>query len=224
MALGYEVDRLKRITRGLGIGSTTDPAQTFEEGWDDIVGEIQAGISVNNNPAIPAPFRDTEWRFYHFSHNADNQLQFRFQLPHRWNRGEVRAHLHYLPAVDPSSSPQYAVWRCEYAWSRYGEVLPALAGWTRAEARSTISTGDSWKHGITELFRSTPDPATTKESSILCVVLWRLGSSAPDTPGWTDTYTTARTVPVGINGALNIGMISMDLHFQADKIGTTDEY
>lgn len=221
MTIGYEVDRLKRLAWGLFAGSSQSPATeaTFTDRWDDVLGEVQPGASVTA-PTVAA-YRDTAFRGYHFDHNADCALHFRFQLPHRWNRGEVRLHVHYIPLVNPAST-EYVVWRCQYSWSTVGAEVPAATGWTEAEARSTVTTTSAFKPAVTGLFESTP-PAAANESAILMVRVVRLGSSAPTTPGWTDTYTTSKTSPAG-SAAANVFLLSCDLHYQSEKIGTVAEY
>lgn len=242
MPLGYDVDRLKRLSGSIDSRLTTaegeidtlqnltqgldydagDPDVSFDLRWDDVLGEILPGLSLSAPTA--EPFRDTGFVAYFFRHDQDDDLHFRFQLPHRWKAGtDVKLHIHIAPMVDPSASPQYVIWEARYAWADYGRALPAVSGWTTVEARTTVSTGDAFKATITPLFTATP-PGTAKESSILCVRVRRLGSSAPSTPGWTDTYTTSKaSPPTPVTAQANVMILSCDLHYQSEKIGTTAE-
>lgn len=187
--------------------------------WDDVLGEILPGLSVSA-PSVAA-YRDTPFLAYHFVHNQDDELSFRFQLSHRFKRQtECRLHVHFVPCVNPAST-EYVVWECSYAWSYAGVDLPALTGWTTVESRSTIGTSDAFKQAIAPLFVTTPT-ADGKESSILCVRLRRLGSTAPSTPGWSDTYTTSKVSPAG-SATANVMLLSCDLHYQVEKMGTAAE-
>lgn len=221
MSLGYDVDRLKRLCWGLFAGSSQTPATeaTFTDRWDDVIGEILPGLTTSA-PTVAA-YRDTGFLAYHFVHNQDDELNFRFQLPHRWNRGETRLHVHFIPCVNPAA-PEYVVWETLYCWAPYGVALPAATGWTTVEARHTVSTSAAFVPTVTPLATIAPH-ASADESDILCVRLRRLGSSAPATPGWTDTYTTSKTSPAG-SATANVMLLSCDLHCQAEKIGTVEEH
>lgn len=219
--LGYEIDRLKRLTWGLsakGGNDSVNSDETFQERWNDVLGEILPGLAADAPSAVL--YRDTDFLAYHYRHDRDQDLSLRFQLSHQWNRGEVKVHVHFIPCVAPGANPMYVVWQAKYAWSAIGAALPAATGWTTVEARSTIASGDEFTHKITPLFSTTPTEATTKESSILCVRLSRLGSSAPATPGWTDTYTTNTG---SLTTQANILLLSCDAHYEAEKMGTITE-
>lgn len=185
--------------------------------WDDVLGEIIPGLSVSA-PTIDV-YRDTPFRSYHFTHNQDDELHFRFQLSHRFKRQtECRLHIHFVPCVNPAAD-EYVVWEVVWAWSYAGIELPAMASWNTTEARSTIGTTDAFKQKITALVATTPT-ADGKESSILCARVRRLGSTAPATGGWSDTYTTAKATGAA---TANVMLLSCDLHYQVEKIGTTSE-
>lgn len=189
--------------------------------WDDVLGEVQPGLSVSA-PVVEG-YRDTVFRTYHFQHNQDDDLSIRFQLPHRWKPDtECRLHVHWVPCVNPAST-EYVVWEATFSWAHYGIDFPAAASWTTVEARATVGTSDAWKPTITALVATTPTTDSV-ESSFLCVRVRRLGTTAPTTPGWTDTYTTGKAVgvPPG-TAAANVAFLSCDLHFQAEKLGTATE-
>lgn len=242
MPLGYDVDRLKRLSGSIDSRLTTaegdidtlqgdvttlenltqsldynagDEGVTFEARWDDILGEILPGATTSA-PAVDA-YRDTGFQAYHFVHNQDDELNFRFQLSHRWNRGEVRVHVHWIPCVNPATE-QYVIWEARYAWAHYGAELPALTGWTTVEARATVGTTDQFKATITPLVATTPTGA--KESSFLMFRLRRLGAATPATPGWSDTYTTSKAYGTA---SANVMILGCDAHYQSEKIGTIEE-
>lgn len=236
MPLGYDVDRLKRLSGSIDSRLTTaegeidtlqnltqsldydagDENVTFEARWDDVLGEILPGATLSA-PAVDG-YRDTGFQAYHFVHNQDDELNFRFQLSHRWNRGEVRVHVHWMPCVNPAST-EYVVWEARYAWSHAGVEIPALTGWTTVEARGTVGTTDQFKQKVTGLLATTPTGAV--ESSFLLVRLRRLGFSTPATPTWADNYTTSKAYGTV---AANVMLLGCDAHYQSEKIGTIDEY
>jgi hypothetical protein len=238
VSLGYETDRLKRLTGSIDTRLTTaegeiDTLQNLTQGldydagnsdvsfdlrWDDILGEILPGLTTSA-PSVDG-YRDSGFLAYHFVHNQDDELNFRFQLSHRWKPSTpIRVHVHFIPCVNPAST-QYVVWEYRYAWANYGVEVGALAtSWTTGEARSTIATADAFKPTITPLATVAVD-ANCAESSILMFRLKRLGSSAPVTPGWTDTYTTSKAYGTA---SANIMLLACDAHYQSEKIGTTEE-
>jgi hypothetical protein len=212
VSLGYEVDRLKRLTQPLDFDAT-DSDVSFDLRWDDLLGEVIPGLAVSA-PTVDI-FRDSEWRAYHFVHNQDDDLYFRFQLSHRWDPStSVKVHVHWVPCVNPAA-PQVVVWEARYAWSHYGVAIGDLAtSWTTAETPATVAVDAAFKMQITPL--ATIAPGSAAESSILMFRLRRLGSSSAS-----DTYSTAKAYGVG---AANVMLLSCDLHYQSEKIGTTAEY
>ena len=94
--------------------------------WDDIQGPAlqAAGASALTQEA----FGDTPFICLFMSHAQDDELHFAFQLPHRWNRGEVRCHIHVVPMVNPAAT-QTVIFDGAYAWAHPGTAIPAAASW-----------------------------------------------------------------------------------------------
>jgi hypothetical protein len=180
-------------------------------GWDDALGDISQSIS--DAALTQEAYRDTAHRMYFFDYTKDEVISFRFQFPHRWNRGEVRPHIHWIPMVSPAA-PQNVQFAYSYAWGDVGVIVPANVGWISAEVPAAVGVADGFKPQITSLVSITP-PATAKESSFLLFTVKRLGLSSA-----ADTYETPK---VGGTITANVGLLAVDVHFQADQLGTFTE-
>jgi hypothetical protein len=220
VSIGYEVDRLKRLTYGLSAGTASGDGDeaTFTSRWTDILGEILPGLTTSA-PAVDG-YRDTGFLAYHFVHNQDDELNFRFQTSHAWDTTTpLRVHVHWIPCVNPGAT-QYVIWEARYAWANYGVEVGALAnGWTTVEVRASVSTTDAFKPTITSLFEVQPT-ADCRESSFLLLRLRRLGAATPATPGYTDTYTTSKGYGTA---SANVLLLGCDAHYQVEKTGTINE-
>lgn len=175
-------------------------------GWDDQQVTVEeatggAGLAV-------VTFRDTQATLRAFSDAARDRITFKTQLSHRWDRGPVRPHIHWVPLVLPVA-PRVVRFLATYAWALPGQVIPAAVGWTTlAPIDVPLAIADAYKHMITSLGVFTP-PAGAPESSILIVVLSRDGASVQD------TYT---------DGVNNVGILQLDTHFRAEKMGSFTEF
>ena len=184
---------------------------SFDVRWDDILGDVTQGTATG--ALTYEQYRDTGHLAYHFRHDQDDALYHRFQFSHRWNRGAVKPHIHWVPCVNPAS-PQVVQFYYAYAWASPGVEVPAATGWVSAEVSATVGTSDAFKPKITALVTITP-PADTPESAFLLLTVKRLGSSSGS-----DTYTTSKGSGTG---AANVALLGVDVHYQSEKIGTTAE-
>ena len=183
--------------------------------WDDVQCDVSqaSGTAALTLEAYPS---GSSYQQFHMRWDQADSLSARFQLPHRWKRDtEVRVHLHYVPCVAPSASPQVVSLSGRYAWAHPNAAIPAWASWTTWSKTFNVATGDENKENLTSLFATTP--TGSKESSVLLVYIQRDGAAAP---GGTDTYETSKGY--GTNQA-NLGILYLDAHFQAEKIGTVSE-
>lgn len=96
----------------LNDASYVDPA-AVDSSWDDLQGDVSQGTA---GAALTfEAFSDTPFKLLCLRNNQDDELHMRFQMPHRWNRGEVRPHIHLIPLADPAAS-QIAHFAGQYAW------------------------------------------------------------------------------------------------------------
>ena len=142
------------------------------------------------------------FKVYSFRTGQTDELHLRYQLPHGWDPGtEAHFHIHGIPLTAANGNVQ---WEGQYAWVANNSAVPANSLWTPFTKTSAVTTADANKLEIFSIVRITP-PAAALESSILFVYLKRIGADGTDTYGG------------------NIGIASVDLHFQKVKMGTLNE-
>lgn len=180
--------------------------------WDDMQGSIGQGGGAS--ALTIEAFRDTPFLMWFMRHDQNDALNFVYQFSHSWDYATaVVPHLHVLPMADPAVA-QVARFDGYYVWTRpnYAAApLPALTGWTAfGPIDVTINPGDIYVQKIVSLGSVTP-PDWVRESSSLLVWFRRAGTD----PG--DTYTTSKT---GGTQAANLGILSTDVHYRKNKIGS----
>lgn len=178
--------------------------------WDDLQGSIANGAGAG---LLTLEFyRDTRFNMYFMRHDQNDELNFVFQTSHRWKYDtDVYPHLHVVAMADPAVT-QYVVIDGYYAWTRPNHTtqIPALAGWTTFSQTVPIEPGDIYTQKILSLGSITP-PSWARESTSLLIYFRRYGTG----PG--DTYTTNKDHGTP---AANLGLISSDVHYQANKAGS----
>jgi hypothetical protein len=176
--------------------------------WDDLQGDISQATAAT--ALTYEDYRDTPFKMYFFKNNGVDALYMRFQMPHAWAANtEVIPHLHVIPMVAPSSSPQNVELTGYYCWCDPNTAAPALLGWTPFTANLSIVTGMEFKPTYVNLFSSTPTGKVG--SAFLLVYVQRDGGSGGD------TYTTDKS---GGTVAANLGLVSLDCHIQKNKQGS----
>lgn len=183
--------------------------------WDDMQGSIGQGAGVT--ALTVEVFRDTPFLMWFMRHDQNDALNFVYQFSHSWDYTKIVVpHLHVLPMADPATA-QVARFDGYFAWTRpnyAAQPLPALTGWTAfGPIDLTINPGDVYVQKIISLGSITP-PAWVRESSSLLIWFRRFGTDAGD------TYTTSK---VGGTQAANLGILSTDVHFRKNKIGSVTE-
>lgn len=180
-------------------------------GWEDLQGSIQQGAGVS--ALTTEAYRDTPLLMSFFRSGQVDKLSFIYQMSHRWQPGtKVRPHLHVVPMADPASTQNVLI-EGQYAWMNDSTALPANSGWTTFSVVVPVNPGDAFKEKIVDFTGGvgiTP-PASFQESDLLCIYIQRTGNSG------SDTYNTAKS---GGTAAANLGLLSADVHFQCQKVGT----
>lgn len=178
--------------------------------WDDVQGSIANGAGAG---LLTLEFyRDTRFNMYFMRHDQNDELNFVYQLNHRWKYDtDVYPHLHVVAMANPAVT-QNVVIDGYYAWSRpnYTTQIPALAGWATFSQTIPIEPGDIYKQKILSLGAITP-PVWARESTCLLIYFRRYGTG----PG--DTYTTSKDHGTP---AANLGLLSSDVHYRAAHSGT----
>jgi hypothetical protein len=192
--------------------------QTMEgtaQPWDDLRVEptvraaAEAGV-----PAFEKYFDDSAgtskgvW-LYSFTDESvagnEKEIFFTAQLPHSWNSGQIKIHVHFTPAATVNSSD--IIWGLEYCWKEpgatFGDTVIVTSSTTLVPDDANITAG---KHYIATFSGITPDSTQDDLSSILICRLFRNSSAAGD------TYTN------------KVGLLYVDIHYQMARLGSNDEY
>lgn len=180
---------------------------------DDMLGGAQQGSVI---AALTADaYRDTVFPMSFFRHDQDDTIGFTFQFSHRKKLGSAldSVHIHYVPMVAPTSSPENVYWAYQYAWAKVGDVIPAVATWTTGNVTMPVVTADAFKHSYYTLVANIAAPASETYSSILLFVLQWLGTNL------LDTYSTAKATPPGTAQA-NLGLLYVDAHYITERRGS----
>lgn len=181
--------------------------------WDDVQGSIANGAGAGL--LTLEFFRDTRFNMYFMRHDQNDELNFVYQLTHRWMYGtDVKPHLHVVAMANPGATQNVYV-TGYYAWSRpnYASQIPALAGWTTFQVAVPIDPGDVYTQKIVSLGSWTP-PAWARESTCLLIYFQRNGTNP------LDTYTTNKDHGTP---AANLGLLSTDVHYRLAQSGTVTE-
>lgn len=171
--------------------------------WEDLPMEPSQG---SGGAALSyVNWRDTPYKIYTMNHGANDELHFRFQIPHRWRKGtDVKFHIHESPTTDPASTLNaYFIGQC--AWLKDDTAIPANAGWTTiTPVAIPIAVGDVYVMRRKAIVTITP-PSGAKGSDIVAVYLQRNGANV------LDTY-------LG-----NLAIWSSDLHIRVSSAGSVAE-
>jgi len=182
----WEDLRIEPVARTTGTG-----APTFEKYFDDVAGTSR-GVFLYS-------FTDESVA------NNEKEIFFTMQMPHEWNGGDIKMHVHWVPAT--SEDAVDVLWGLEYTWKDIGEVYGDT---TIVNASTTFIPDDAnlvaGKHYIATFSALTPGTSADGLSSVLIGRLFRNSSAAGD------TYTG------------KCGLLYIDAHYQKNSLGSTDEY
>lgn len=181
--------------------------------YDDALGMAQ--VARGSAALTVEAYRDTTFLLPFFRHDQNDELFFVFQFSHRKKLGSALAsiHIHCVPMVDPSVSPQNVYFQYKYTWQKPGDLFPADASWTAGFSTLSVATGDAFKHVYHNLVTNIAAPASETYSSIMLCMVQRLGTDA------NDTYNTDKATPPG-TAAANLGLLYVDCHYQTERRGS----
>lgn len=189
----------------------------FSGEYEDLQGPVAQGTGTAT--LTFEQYRTAPFKCYFMRHDQNDELNYVFQLRHKWQRGtNVHLHVHYTGmstwvAADPTKN---VYWEISYNWVATGvEVPDAGAGWTTYNVTMPVAKANQFKCLISELGDISPG-AGTKESSILRVQIIRKGTDP------LDTYNDNKAS--GAQPAANLAIWDFDIHYQQDKPGTITEF
>ncbi len=195
-------------------GLLLQPAKLFTcHGWEDA--PYNAAVSQLTNDIFPRAGGTTGFRLPFFRHDLNQSLSVVLQLPHRWQPGTIlRPHAHVIPAA-PIALPRVVIFSGRWAFAGGKYALTDLA-WVRFEYELRLDIGVEYLIQIIDFSRDegVKPPDGILESDVFLLELMRNGTDPRD------TYTNAK--PEGI-AAANLGLLALDIHFQACKAGTAPD-
>lgn len=182
--------------------------------WEDLRIEPVARTAGTGAPAFEKWFANVPGTsrgvfLYSFTNETvagnEKEVFFSMQMPHAWDGGATHMHVHFVPAATENSTS--VLWGLEYTWKGVGEIYGDT---TIVYSSTTLSPADvnitANKHYIAAFSSLVPDSTNNTISSILIGRLFRNSSSS------TDNYTN------------KLGLLYVDLHYQLNSLGSTDEY
>lgn len=178
---------------------TVAPLSTFRDGTN---GPLFTSMKNNGSGSRGVQ----TFTFQDLSASNEQEVFFSIQMPHNWKEGTtIYPHIHWSPQTNTSGA---VVWGFEYSWADYDATTPiAFPNTTIITTTSATVTGsDVDKHLITAFGSLTPSGTQGKISSILVCRLFRNSSNAAD------------------NYAGNAALLSFDIHYEMDGIGSNSLY
>lgn len=202
---------LSQIDAALTAGVVPFPTSTvFDEVWDDAQGTIISGSGAS--ALVQQGIRDTPFQTFFTRHDRDDPLDFVYQLSHRWDLQEVRPHIHVVPHAPSGGN---VVWTGYYTWFRMnGSPIAPFASWIPWTKTYTYTAADQWIQRLAAL-DPIPPPADAVPSHLLLIRFLRNGSSIADTYNGSNPNGTAQA---------NLCVLSSDVHFRLNKLGTVAEF
>lgn len=208
---------------GEATGPTLDARVNFVNAMADVIAEyhnLDAGQDLWDDEKVTIEqasggaaltsvvLGDTPCTIKAFSSSTDDEMTFYTQMPHRWNKAtSVKPHIHWSPIILPAIN-RTVVFSGRYTWWDPLQPLPAWASWTSFTVTAAIYSTDHLHHLITPIATVAPS-ANAAASSHLIVHLVRQATHG------SDNYT---------DGAANVAVLSVDTHYQGNRLGTTAEY
>jgi hypothetical protein len=198
---------------GVYVRSISQPTINREDGgnisfpsWDDLQGDISQGTA--NTVLTYEAYRDTPFKCYFWRHDQNDELNFVYQMPHSWNNGTVIPHLHVVPMSNGAGN---FVVDGYYVWAPLDGYVNALSSWTAISPITTaIAASDQYKQRLINLGNLTPPTNISVMTSAILLIYLKRNVTL-------DTYETGKT---GGTASANIALLSADLHYQKNKLGT----
>lgn len=177
----------------------------LSRGWDDVAPYYING--QGSDVAAVGAYGTTGLAWYKFAdnHAKDEELQFSFQLPHRWAAGtDVHFHLHVVPSANGAGGNEDAVFQISYQWVNIGEAFSTTTMTTPTATTFRVGAAGANKHTLWEFAALAGSGKTL--SSDLVIILKRLSKTSAS-----DNYTG------------DVWLRYTDIHVEIDSIGSLGE-
>lgn len=179
----------------------------LSHGWDDIAPYYITGQGAN--VAAAAAYGTTGFVWYKLTatDGKDEELQYSFQIPHRWQAGTaIEPHLHVVPSANGSAGNEDVKMQISYQWVNIGEAYGTASSdmITPAAKKFTVSATGGNKHTLWDFDAITASGKTL--SGDLAFIVRRLSKTDA-----TDNYTG------------DIWLRYIDLHVEIDSLGSITE-
>jgi len=179
--------------------------------WDDIrVPVLSTKVPAAKNPGFEKVLDNgagSQGIFtYLFDAATEEELYFTCQIPHSWKLGtDLHPHVHWMP-VSNGSAGQVVSWGLEYSVAKVGVTFPVttIMYGNVSMPTETLVVG---RHYITDLGDIIMSGVDSVSPMLICRV-FRDATGA----GGTDSY------------ADDAALIEIDFHFEADTLGSNEEY
>ena len=174
---------------------------------------VQADSDTGTPGLTNEQYRDTGFNILFFRHDQDDAMFVIADIAQHKKLGATleQFHVHCIPMVDPSVSPQNVYFEVSYTWNLTGQEAPAIASWTVTNVTMPIVTGDAFKIKHVHILEGIPPPANETYGSTFMVLIKRLGTNI------LDTYNTNKA---GGTGAANLGLLSFGSIVPTDRLGS----
>lgn len=190
----------------LQISRTTGTLRLFgaATAWDD----IQPYYTGGQGPSVAgdAQYGSTGfyWKRFTDNHGMNEQVQYGFQLPHRWKEGtSAQLHLHIVPSANGAAGNEDVVLRVKYQWVNIGAGYSTT---TNTEFNTTFRVGAADANTQKIWAPAALSGSGKTISSDLMVIIARQSQAESGT----DNYTG------------DIWLRYVDLHLEIDSLGSDE--
>lgn len=171
------------------------------ERWDD----LRVGVTSINPPGGASdPTLNTSNGLLEFSPTATNVIAVEVQMPHTWRQGtSINPHIHWRKKTAGAGN---ALWRLTYEFTNIGSLFtdsPATVD-SVSKLPDGVDDGSALRHLITDF-----GTVGMSDKTISCVGLLTISRIGGDA---LDTYAGVAQ------------LLSVDIHYQVDAIGSGWEY
>jgi hypothetical protein len=182
--------------------------------WDDIRGNVNSALTGTATWTLEN-YASTGFPMAFLRHDQDDQINMELQMPHSRLQGSILLDCH-IHAIGMSNVTGDVRFKWYYTFAKIGDVvINDTALWTKGYKTITINGTDQFKHKYYDIINNITPPVNEGVSSILYVILRRLGSAST-----LDTYNSNKT---GGTGQANFGLQWIDAHSEINSMGSNQE-